>query len=302
MDCPDRADDRPRRTVRVGCAGWNVPAGHAARFPEAGSHLERYAQVFSCVEINSSFYRPHRPATYARWAAAVPEEFRFAVKMPREITHEHRLHSPVERLDRFLGECGALGEKLGPLLVQLPPSLRFDAAIAPAFFGILRARFAGDVVCEPRHASWLTPEAEQALAQSHIARVAADPAPVPPAAQPGGWDGLVYYRLHGSPRVYYSAYPEDALVARAEALRAAARSAPVWCIFDNTALGAATADALTVMGRLADALPGALGSEERVAVRAGPQVARQLRQSPDDKAEHDHADDPEPHDDAVPLV
>ncbi len=236
--------------IRVGCAGWSVPKEDAARFPEAGSHLERYAGRFPAVEINSSFYRPHRPATYARWAASVPPGFRFAVKVPREITHGCRLADPAEPLDRFLAECGALGEALGPLLVQLPPSLTFDAAVAVPFFAALRERFGGEVVCEPRHPSWFRPEAEQALVQNQVARVAADPAPVPSAAQPGGWAGLVYYRLHGSPRVYYSAYSEPYLAALAATLREAARSAPVWCIFDNTAQGAATDDALAVMERL----------------------------------------------------
>ena len=107
--------------IRVGCAGWGVPKEHAERFPEAGSHLERYARRFPAVEINSSFYCPHRPATYARWAASVPPGFRFAVKVPREITHLRRLADPEEPLHRFLAECGALEEALGPLLVQIPP-------------------------------------------------------------------------------------------------------------------------------------------------------------------------------------
>jgi uncharacterized protein YecE (DUF72 family) len=234
--------------VRVGCAGWSVPKEHAARFPEEGSHLERYARRFPAVEINSSFYRPHRPATYARWAASAPPGFRFAVKVPREITHGRRLADPEEALDRFLAECGALEDALGPLLVQLPPSLAFDGVIAASFFDALRERFAGEVVCEPRHPSWFQPEAEHVLVGRQVARVAADPAPS--AAQPGGWEGLVYYRLHGSPRVYYSAYSEPYLAALAATLREAARSAPVWCIFDNTALGAATDDALAVIERL----------------------------------------------------
>jgi uncharacterized protein YecE (DUF72 family) len=80
-----------------------------------------------------------------------------------------------------------------------------------------------------------------------VARVGADPAVVPVAAEPGGWGGLVYYRLHGSPRTYYSTYPVDQLEAVARKLRDAARSAEVWCIFDNTAAFAATANALDVL-------------------------------------------------------
>lgn len=237
------------RPVRVGCAGWSVPKEHAAHFPAEGSHLERYAQRLSAVEINSSFYRPHRPATYARWADAVPDGFQFSVKVPRQITHERRLADCTEPLERFLAECGALEAKLGPLLVQLPPSLAFHADIAPAFFAALRARFAGGVVCEPRHPTWFGPDAERLLVEAHVARVAADPAPVPPAARPGGWPGLVYYRWHGSPRIYYSDYPDDALDRLADSLRAS--SAPAWCVFDNTALFHAAANALSLTERLA---------------------------------------------------
>lgn len=236
--------------VQVGCAGWSIPRQYAAAFPADGTHLERYAQRFPAVEINSSFYRPHRPATYARWAASVPESFQFAVKVPQEITHMRRLRDVADTLDRFLSETNALGSKLGPLLVQLPPSLRFDAAVAEAFFAALRARFSGSVVCEPRHASWFSAEAEALLATAQVARVAADPALLPVAAQPGGWSGLVYYRLHGSPEMYTSVYTAAKLDTLAQTLRPAAQAAPTWCIFDNTALGAATANALDLCARL----------------------------------------------------
>ena len=225
----------------IGTAGWSIPAQHAGTFPTKGSHLERYSRRFSAVEINSSFYRPHRPGTYARWAATVPADFRFAVKMPKEITHTRRLADVAEPLTRFLGEAGALGEKLGPILVQLPPSLAFRADLT-GFFLDLRARFGGAIACEPRHRSWFTDEVDHLLAELHIARVAADPAVVSRAGEPGGWPGLRYYRLHGSPRMYYSAYPRDALDALAQ--RLAHDDGSAWCIFDNTAEGAATHDAM----------------------------------------------------------
>jgi uncharacterized protein YecE (DUF72 family) len=235
--------------IRIGCAGWSIPKAHADRFPVQGSHLVRYAARFPAVEIDSSFYRLHRETTYSRWAEAVPETFRFAVKLSREITHAGRLADPAT-LDRFLVGPRQLGKKLGPLLVQLPPSLAYDPGIAHAFFAFLRDHFDGDVVCEPRHLSWFRPEVERVLVEFGVARVAADPAPVAGGAEPGGWDGLSYYRLHGSPRKYYSAYSADFLDDLATKLVAAARSAPVWCIFDNTAAGAATANGLDLLERL----------------------------------------------------
>lgn len=188
----------------VGCAGWSIPKPAQPDFPAGGSHLERYAQRLPAVEINSSFYRPHRPATYARWAESVPADFRFAVKVPKTITHEAKLVATEGVLERFLAEVGGLGAKLGVLLVQLPPSLRFDAVVAGGFFDLLRECRTGACACEPRHPSWFAPEADALLRRRQIARVAADPASVPAAALPGGWEGLAYYRLHGSPKIYYS--------------------------------------------------------------------------------------------------
>ncbi len=237
-------------TILVGCAGWSIPGHHALLFPTPGAHLARYGARLSAVEINSSFYRPHRRTTYARWAATVPDDFAFAVKLPRQITHELRLLRTDAALDAFLAQASGLGRKLGPLLVQLPPSLRFEPRTAGAFFAVLRARFAGSAVCEPRHPSWFAAEPDQLLRDFRIARVAADPSVTVVAMEPGGWDGLVYFRLHGSPRVYYSEYGDEALDRIARRLAAAGVNRARWCIFDNTAAGAATINALALKERL----------------------------------------------------
>jgi len=232
--------------LRIGTAGWTIRREHVDTFAPGGTHLQRYARRFNAVEINSSFYRPHRRTTYARWAASVPENFRFSVKLPRAITHELRLVDAATALDAFRGETSGLGEKLGILLVQLPPSFAFDADITLTFFTALRARFAGHIALEPRHTSWFTPLVEGLLIEHRIARVAADPAIIPAAAEPGGWPGLSYFRLHGAPRMYYSAYAPDEIARYAEKLRQA--KGERWCIFDNTARGAATRDALALLG------------------------------------------------------
>lgn len=204
-----RATDRGN--VFVGCAGWSIPRAEAHHFPESGSHLERYAQRFSAVEINSSFYRPHRNTTYVRWADTVPADFRFSVKVPKTITHIARLENTTELMGKFLGEVAGLGEKLGCLLVQLPPSLAFNLKIARNFFKCLRATTDVAVALEPRHASWWQPAIGTLLENFNIAQVVADPPPVPANAEPKGWNDFVYYRLHGSPRIYYSTYPASFL-------------------------------------------------------------------------------------------
>lgn len=239
---------------RVGCAGWSLPRALWPVFPAEGSHLERYAQRFDAVEIDTSFYRPHRRETYERWAAATPVSFRFAVKLPKTVTHERRLADAMPALDEFLAQVGGLGDRLGCLVVQLPPSLAFDAGVVRRFLEGLLRRHEGAVVLEPRHRSWFAPAVDALLSRFRVARVLADPVLFDEAGAPGGWPGLVYLRLHGSPRRYWSAY-DDALLSRLARRLALAREegARCWCILDNTAAGEATGNALTLRRLLGEA-------------------------------------------------
>ena len=225
--------------IHIGTAGWQIPAKVRDRFPAEGSTLQRYAGVFGAVEINSTFYRPSRPATLERWAASTPNTFKFSLKLAKTITHERRLVDCGEVLERFLTETTLLGEKRGPILIQLPPSLAFDTEIAGAFLAELRRLYDGDAVIEPRHASWFEPEPDALLSAYRIGRVAADPAKVEPAARPGGWSGLRYWRLHGSPRMYVTPYGVERLTPLAVELRDGD-----WVMFDNTMSGGAAEDAL----------------------------------------------------------
>ena len=232
--------------ARVGTAGWSIPARFAADVATPGSHLERYSRAFACAEINSSFYRPHRVSTWEKWAASVPDGFLFSVKAPRTMTHEAKLEGVSDLLGPFLAQARLLGPKLGPLLFQLPPKLAFNHAVAAGFLELLRDLHSAAVVFEPRHASWFTEEADALFQRFAIARAAADPTRIPEAAAPGGWSGLVYYRLHGSPRVYYSEYGAEYLQSLASRIERQRQTSEVWCIFDNTASGAALGDAQTL--------------------------------------------------------
>jgi uncharacterized protein YecE (DUF72 family) len=237
-------------TFRIGTAGWNIPAEQREAFPSDGSHLERYAARFNAVEINSSFYRPHRRTTYERWSASVGDEFRFSVKLPKSISHARGDWQEAD-LDRFADEAAGLGEKLGAILVQFPPSRVCDQAQAETLFSALRTRLPCPLVCEPRHASWFTTSVEQWLDHLRIARVAADPPSAPGSDVPGGSRHLRYHRLHGSPRIYYSRYEAPILDLMRSTLEAEVRSTdPIWCIFDNTATGAAARNALELKARL----------------------------------------------------
>ena len=246
--------------IRIGTAGWSIPRAAALEFPGTGSHLERYARILPCAEINSSFHRPHALKVYERWAASTPPSFRFSVKLPRTITHEGELRRPGPLLDAFFAQVNGLGEKLGALLVQLPPSQAFNARVAGTFFLKMRERYAGPLVCEPRHATWFEKSADAMLARHRVARVATDPSRLKAALHPGGWTptesssvgepAIVYYRLHGSPRKYWSRYPPDRLRDWAREIKTLPGNADVWCIFDNTASGAAIENALEMTALL----------------------------------------------------
>jgi uncharacterized protein YecE (DUF72 family) len=234
----------------VGTAGWSIPRPDAPRFPAHGSALERYASRFRVAEINSSFHRAHRLSTWQRWHDSVPDEFRFSVKLPKQISHVSKLEECGEQLDGFIEQATLLRRKLGVILVQLPPKHGFDERVASKFFADLRARSEASIACEPRHPSWFTSEADRMLAELRVARVAADPAISGAAARPGGWSGLSYWRLHGSPVRYRSSY-SDRIDCYAEKLKLyAPAEGESWCIFDNTASSAAVADALALMRAL----------------------------------------------------
>jgi uncharacterized protein YecE (DUF72 family) len=238
---------RTNPTPGIGCAGWSIASGHRARFGAGDSMLARYATRFDVVEVNTSFYRAHRNDTYRRWAASVPAHFRFSIKLPREISHERGLRDCGAALDRLLGEVQGLGDRLGGFLLQMPPRLALDARSASAFFRAFRRRSDAPLVCEPRHPSWFSPRADALLARLGISRAAADPARVPAAARPDASARWPYWRWHGSPRMYYSDYPAEALRELKAAVEVAA-PAPLrpWVIFDNTAHGFAIANALAL--------------------------------------------------------
>jgi uncharacterized protein YecE (DUF72 family) len=242
--------DVRRVTPHVGCAGWSIPAHQAGEFEQRSSHLARYASRFNAVEINSSFYRPHRQSTYARWASTVPCDFRFSVKVPKHVTHECRLVNAEQALDQFVHEVSGLGEKLGLLLVQLPPSLSCRLSQVRSFFRFLRRLVSAPIACEARHMSWFTAEIEEALTQEQVVRVIADP-PIVADRSPSLSLGTAYFRLHGSPQMYYSAYTSEQLERTASRLSELAEKGVVpWCIFDNTAAGAAVGNALELRGML----------------------------------------------------
>ena len=232
--------------VRIGTAGWSIPANNRSEFSQTGTVLEKYATRFNAVEINSSFYRPHQLSTYKKWASQVPADFSFSVKLPRTITHHSKLIEIAQPLNLFAEQVSGLGSKLGCVLVQLPPSLAFSKPHSELAFAMLRQVFACSIVCEPRHRTWFSSDVDKFFLDAGVARVAADPALCSSASIPAGDMQTIYYRLHGSPDIYYSDYSIDSLKNYARLINDQKQSSALWCIFDNTASGRATSNALTM--------------------------------------------------------
>jgi uncharacterized protein YecE (DUF72 family) len=243
------------RSLRIGTAGWALPKAQRTSPLGSQSVLEHYAALFDAVEINSSFYRPHRRATYERWSQSVPESFRFSVKLPRMITHELGLANCRGETVSFMQGVRGLKQKLAVLLVQLPPGVMFEESVASEFFDVLRQETSAHLVCEARSRSWFVDEATALFEAYGISRVVADPVPAGCESAVQTAARFAYFRLHGSPRMYYSPYSIDFLTGVAAVAGAAAES---WCIFDNTAAGAAWSDATTLQ-RLIKATAGSTG-------------------------------------------
>jgi len=240
-----------RTKIFVGTAGWSIPKTSRGDFFAADvvkpDHLAAYAARFNGVEINSAFHRDHQPGTYAKWARSTPDDFRFSIKLAKRFTHEHKLKVDTADLRGVIEGITQLGEKLGVILVQIPPRLEFDEATVEEFFAPLRELYLGPVAFEARHPSWAQREATRSFEEYEVARVLADPDRIGPAPAIRRAP-VTYVRLHGSPKVYYDAYDVAALERWAVTVRAASHE--TWCMFDNTARGAATVNAMQMQALL----------------------------------------------------
>jgi uncharacterized protein YecE (DUF72 family) len=236
----------------VGTAGWTIPPQLREVFDSEGSHLERYSRSLNCVEINSSFYREHKPETYSKWASMVPSHFRFSTKLLRYFTQEKRLKETGSRLKEVLEGMSHLGEKWGALLVQLPPSLEFDRNDTVRFLNELRNLYSSPILWEPRHLSWCSDAALELLSAHGVSKVLADPEPCYlTSAKRRKVEKVLYYRLHGSPEIYKSRYSSEIIERLAKKIRSAqAGSKEAWCVFDNTTFGFATENALELTSAL----------------------------------------------------
>lgn len=233
-------DDRPRRgRIRIGISGWTYAPWRGVFYPEELSQDEELAyaaSLFDSIEVNGTFYRLQRPASYLRWRDETPEDFVFAVKAPRFITHVRRLRDVEKPVANFLASgVLRLGEKLGPLLWQFPPFLRYDAPRFEAFFEMLPHDTASAAAMarghderignddgipdgparplrhaiEIRHDSFRDPGFIESLRRHDIGLVCADTVDWPRLMDLTA--DFVYCRLHGSEELYVSGYDDESL-------------------------------------------------------------------------------------------
>jgi uncharacterized protein YecE (DUF72 family) len=248
-----------RGTCYIGTSGWSYTHWAKGRFyprgMKPGDRLAFLAEHFSTVEINSSFYRLPRPEMIARWRSVTRPGFRFAVKLWRRITHEKRLQDCGAELADFLALVGALGSKRGPLLVQLPPSLRRDEARLDGFLTQLRAaarpaagkrarRWA--VTVEFRNPEWLCDEVYRLLTRHRAAVCLAD-LPRCPITEANAAP-FVYIRRHGPGGRYRGCYGPEHIAGDARRIRAwLASGRDVYVYYNNDLEGYAVDNARQLM-------------------------------------------------------
>jgi uncharacterized protein YecE (DUF72 family) len=248
--------------VRVGISGWRYPPWRGVFYPEGLRQKDELAyasRAFPSVELNGSFYSLQRPESYRDWYDATPEDFVFAVKGGRFITHMKRLRNVETALANFFASgLLCLGEKLGPILWQLPPTFRFEPEVLRRFFELLprdlRAverlarghdpRLRGRVALERRsanravrhalevrHDSFLDPAYVPLLKEHGVASCVADAAGLYPIIEDVTSD-FAYVRLHGATELYVSGYDSRALRRWAEKIRSW-QGVDVFVYFDN---------------------------------------------------------------------
>ena len=232
--------------VLIGTSGYVYRDWRRRFYPPdlpARDWLPFYAARFRTVELNSPFYRLPRAATFRAWARAVPPDFVFAVKASRFLTHIKRLRDPGPPLTVFLQRARGLGDRRGPILLQLPARFHVSLERLDGLLAALRRRKVGRVVLEVRHASWLVDDVFERLARANVALCLHDwkeqPVTGPVTAD------FVYVRRHGTRRRYGGSYTERMLAADAGLIRAwRAEGRDVYVYFNNDGRAAAVRNAI----------------------------------------------------------
>jgi uncharacterized protein YecE (DUF72 family) len=232
--------------IRIGCSGWNYRHWRSAFYPEklpVKRWFDFYAETFDTVEINNSFYRLPRAETFDAWRQQAPNGFRYAVKANRFLTQAKKLKDCEEPVARMMEPVRHLGETLGPILYQLPPSLGFNLERLESFLRLLPPDLTH--VFEFRHAGWYVDQTAELLDRYGAGFVAHD---FPGLTSPRWATGkAVYVRFHGASGKYWGRYSDEQLLDWADWLASHAPAGrPAWAYFNNDADVAAVHDAQTL--------------------------------------------------------
>lgn len=240
-------------TVLVGTSGWQYKDWRGVLYPSDVPQrlwLEEYARNFATVESNNAFYRLPTEENFATWRDRTPHGFVMAIKASRYLTHIKRLHDPEEPVDRLMSHAKGLGPRLGPVLLQLPPTLRADVDSLDACLRSFPRRTR--VAVEPRHDSWWTDEVRKVLEKRGAALCWADAGsrPVTPLWRTTDWG---YLRLHQGRAEPWPRYGRQALSTWVRRIADTwPDKADVYVYFNNDPGGAAVHDAV-VFARAAEA-------------------------------------------------
>ncbi len=254
--------------IRIGTSGWNYPHWRGVFYPKGLSTkkwLIYYASYFDTVEVNATFYGTPKEGTFRRWYQETPENFLFALKASRFITHVKRLRKIEEPLARFYQTISPLREKIGPLLFQLPPSLKYDPHLIGDFLDLLDLRYQTSL--EIRHASFHQERFLTQLKEKNVALCFSDTAGRYPSLLLELTADFIYVRLHGSRVLYRSCYTEEELNLWADRIRS--WGLPGYVYFDNDALGWAVPNALRLKELLGQESK-ALGEEAMAILKSRP--------------------------------
>jgi uncharacterized protein YecE (DUF72 family) len=239
--------------VRVGTSGWQYRSWRGPLYPPGlpqSGWLDHYAERFAAVEVNASFYRLPEAGTFARWAAHVPEDFTMAVKASRYLTHLRRLRDPAEPVARLVERARELGGRLGPILVQLPPTLRADAQLLDEALGAFPPDLR--VTVEVRHPSWFADPVREVLTRRRAALCLTDTRNRRgPVWRTADW---AYLRLHWGRATPEPCYGPRALASWAERLAEGwGEDADAYVFLNNDPNGCAVRDAALIARALARA-------------------------------------------------
>lgn len=231
-----------RLKVYIGTSGWQYRHWRSILYPpdlKTANWLNFYNKYFDTVEVNTTFYRNVKPSTFEKWHSSVNEKFIFSIKISREITHFKKLKIDKSLIDNFLERASRLEEKLGVILIQLPPSLKFDQILIDEFLSLLNRKY--KYAIEVRNKTFIDDKFFTLLKRKNIAFCIADSAGKYPFCEEMTAD-FIYIRLHGSKRLYASEYIEEELIVWEKKIRNWNKLTFVY--FDNDFMGFAVKNAL----------------------------------------------------------